>query len=1031
VAPTIEKNINSPKIKDFFIQDYNICIVIEHKKKTVSRLKAFPSLGRTLEDRYIIIKGIASGGFGVVYLVKDATLPDRYWALKEMHETLEEPGLLEKSFKEEAKILSKLDHPNIPTITHFFTSNNKLYLVMEYIAGETLKGKLQKMGSNEYFREEQIVDWALTLCDVLDYLHNFPEPIVFRDLKPDNIMVSNRGDLKLIDFGIARIFEGPRGKTTTHALLTQGYAPPEQWMGKAEPRSDIFSLGATLHHLITGVHPQKYAPNFIPPKNINPAISDELNNIVMRSLQLVITQRYQSIKEMKDDLEKLKSKGKVKEIMKKAGEYEKREDYMEAVFQYKKALEIYPCNEKTLFSLASCYETMGLEDEAKKHLRKISEITQENSLKEKAKELIERIESIKEIKKDTAVAIENKTSSMGLISVSSDYQKAGEPVQIAIKIPKNPTCSVMEERILITTTRPEEDTITQPVYTKGEDFLKGFLTSTRPGESIIKAVDKATGEIIGQKVKITFRSGFPDPEKSEIRVAGENMISADGQSRGIIEITLLDKFDNPAGGTPVKLYSHRGENTDSIEQPPLTDHRGKTRGEISSETPGTLMVTAVSEGMELKKKIEMEFIDEATKLHPPEEGEIQKEESRKDSKIKPVFIIIFIIAFLAGSHFINNYYRDKKHEEKLESHIKKGDNYFSGKNYEAALLEYENALELDPDIFQAHRNLGEIYLVKKDYERALAEYQKALALEPGNREIPLKLAYLFTEKKEFERALETLEKILKTDPKNSEALKNMALTCLSLKDYDRAFETVKKLSDTEEDKKEILNSLAKEYITGKNYDKAVECLNIILSQDSRDIYALKNMSSIYMEKKDYEKAIEKNKKILEISPENMESHINIALSCYEMENYEDVILWVKKATALKPDKENQTLLKDISYKSYVKIGEIYLSQNKYTEGEGNFNLAEKLKPGQDEVKTGLARCYLGQVEKLINDGNYEKADTLCKKVLSLFSEGDFRDRAEEYLAKIDELTAPIHTEPDYPPADPDVSPPDSGPPDVM
>jgi len=667
-----------------------------------------------------------------------------------MHETLEEPGLLEKSFKVEAKILSKLDHPNIPTITHFFTSNNKLYLVMEYIAGETLKGKIQKMGNNEYFSEEQIVDWALTLCDVLDYLHNFPEPIVFRDLKPDNIMVSDRGELKLIDFGIARIFEDPGGKNTTHALLTQGYAPPEQWMGKAEPRSDIFSLGATLHHLITGVHPQKYAPNFISPKKINPAISDELDNIVMRSLQLVITQRYQSIKEMKDDLKKLKSKGKVKEILKKATENEKREDYMEAVFQYKKGLEIDPCNEKILFSLASCYETMGLEDEAKKHLRKISEITQKNSLKEKAKELIDRIESIKEIKKDTAVAIEKKTSSMGLISVSDDYQKAGEPVQIAIKIPKNPANSDMEERILITTTRPEEDIITQPVYSKGEEFLKGFITSSRPGESVIKAVDKATGEIIGRKVKITFTSGFPDPEKSEIRVAGENMISADGQSAGIIEIRLLDKFNNPAGGIPVKLYSHRGEKTDSIEQPPLTDHMGKTRGEISSETPGKVTIKAVCDDTELKEKVEIEFIDEATKLHPSEEGEIEEEEHQPAThfEIKPVIIIIFIIAFLAGIYFINNYYREKRYEEKLESHIKKGDNYFSGKNYEAALLEYENALELEPDIFQVHRNLGEIYLVKKDYERALAEYQKALALETGNREILLKLAFIFKNSKE-------------------------------------------------------------------------------------------------------------------------------------------------------------------------------------------------------------------------------------------------------------------------------------------
>ena len=584
VSHTIEKKIDSPKIKDFFIEDYNIYIVIEHKKKTLNRLKAYPSLGRTLDDRYLVLKGIASGGFGIVYLVKDLTLPDKYWALKEMHEVEGNPALIEKTFKKEATILSKLDHPVIPTVTHFFTSSNKHYLVMDYIKGETLREKLSKLSDNEYFPEEKIINWTLTLCDVLFYLHNQPKPIVFRDLKPDNIMINHKGEIKLIDFGIARIFEGPGGSgTTSHALLTQGYAPPEQWLGKAEPRSDIYSLGATLYHLLTKIHPQKYAPNFVDPVKLNPNISIELNDIIMHSLNLVMRDRYQSIEEMKSAIEKIKSNALIKKLTDKALEFENKNDCMEAAFQYKKALELSPFNEEILFSISSCYKKVGLFDEAKKYLQKISQITRKKSSKEKAEELIENFPQKGTPSSADSSPGNDRTSPMSIVSISNDSLKAGEEGKIAIKIPANFSSREIKEKTLITTTREGADTITGPEYDENDSFLRSTITSTIPGTSIIKVIDKNTGELIGQQLRITFTAGLPDPQNSKISVE-KNDAAADETTPVVINITLIDKFKNPVNSIFVKAKSDR--KADNIEEPPLTNSEGKTNIKIYSSLPG-------------------------------------------------------------------------------------------------------------------------------------------------------------------------------------------------------------------------------------------------------------------------------------------------------------------------------------------------------------------------------------------------------------------------------------------------------------
>ena len=207
----LDKKANSPEIVDFFTDEKSKYIIIDYTDDSIlEKLQLYPSIGKTLKERYIVVRGVSRGGFGSVYLIRDASLPGKYWALKEMHDESNGLEIIEKSFKIEAEMLAKLEHNSIPRITDFFVDGKRLFLVMDYIKGETLKKRLKTLKDEDYFSEEEIIEWALQICDVLAYLHNREKPIIFRDLKPDNIMITEENRIKLIDFGIARVFEGSK-----------------------------------------------------------------------------------------------------------------------------------------------------------------------------------------------------------------------------------------------------------------------------------------------------------------------------------------------------------------------------------------------------------------------------------------------------------------------------------------------------------------------------------------------------------------------------------------------------------------------------------------------------------------------------------------------------------------------------------------------------------------------------------------------------------------------------------------------------
>jgi serine/threonine-protein kinase len=267
--------------------------------------------GSVLNSRYEIVRRIGGGGMGAVYLAKDRNLGDAPRAVKEMVEAHLDPAQHEKAigdFKRESLLLTSLEHPSIPTIYDYFydESLSRFYLVMKFISGGDLASRLRTAPGGR-IDEKTVTDWGMQAADVLEYLHSRPKPIIYRDLKPANLMIDgNSGRVMLIDFGIARWVK--REEKGVTAVGTMGYAPPELFGGRVEPRSDVYSLGATLFHLLTGSDPQDN-PLLIfdfqknpRPRQIAPSLSSEMELILMRSVEYKPEDRFHSAGAMRDAL---------------------------------------------------------------------------------------------------------------------------------------------------------------------------------------------------------------------------------------------------------------------------------------------------------------------------------------------------------------------------------------------------------------------------------------------------------------------------------------------------------------------------------------------------------------------------------------------------------------------------------------------------------------------------------------------------------------------------------------------------------
>lgn len=256
-------------------------------------------IGTVIEGKYEILKEIGHGGMSVVYLANDTHL-NRNWAVKEVKKkgTGKNDEIVVNSLLAEANMVKKLDHPALPRIVDIIDNGVTIYIIMDFIEGESLDKVLEEYGAQP---EEKVISWAMQICDVLSYLHSQKPPIIYRDMKPANLMLKPNGNISIIDFGIAREYKEQNLADTT-VLGTKGYAPPEQYSGQTDARSDIFALGMTMHHLLTGVDPRS-GEAYVPVRQWNPELSEGIEFIINKCVEPVAENRYQNCTELLVDLQ--------------------------------------------------------------------------------------------------------------------------------------------------------------------------------------------------------------------------------------------------------------------------------------------------------------------------------------------------------------------------------------------------------------------------------------------------------------------------------------------------------------------------------------------------------------------------------------------------------------------------------------------------------------------------------------------------------------------------------------------------------
>lgn len=258
-------------------------------------------IGSIIDKKYKILSIIGRGGMSVVYLAINEKA-NKPWAIKEVRKQGgDNAGVLEHSFQIEIKMLRKLKHPGLPSIVDIIDTGDNFLIVMDYIEGNTLEKMLRESGPQ---KQEKVVAWAIQLCDVLIYMHSRKPSIIYRDMKPSNIMVRSDGSVALIDFGTAREFKETNVSDTT-CLGTQGYAAPEQFggMGQTDARTDIYSLGATMYHVLTGHNPSEPPYEMYPITHWNSALSTGLEGIIIKCTQRNPKDRFQKVEDLKYALE--------------------------------------------------------------------------------------------------------------------------------------------------------------------------------------------------------------------------------------------------------------------------------------------------------------------------------------------------------------------------------------------------------------------------------------------------------------------------------------------------------------------------------------------------------------------------------------------------------------------------------------------------------------------------------------------------------------------------------------------------------
>jgi len=989
----IDKGRDSPRIIDFFTDSSKSYLVVDgNDERSLERLKVYFSLGKILKGRYVVVRGIASGGFGTVYLVRDISLPGKFWALKEMHDDSDNQEVIEKSFKIEAEMLARLDHISIPRVTDFFVEGRRLFLVMDYIEGESLRRLLTDLPEDGYFPEEKILDWSFQMCDVLHYLHNRPEAIIFRDLKPDNILLTADGKLKLIDFGIARVFEASKKVNTRYALLTEGYAPQEQWLGKAEPRSDIYSLGATLFYLSTKIHPREVAPDFPPLHTLNKNISAGFSKIILKALEPKISDRYENILLMKRDLLDCKKERETCEArvihLEKARNYKKEKEYLKASFEYMKVIEFNKNDSEALMSIGECYEALGLKDKALEHYVGILNEPLDAVFKGKIQE---KISSIAPSKKTLHLKEEDET----------------------LRVTLTPEGEIKTGEILIKKGGSEE-----PVFDEKkekEEIRNGSVSKKIPEEKCLK---EYTGIVENAFIegKAEERGGYIEEKRVELG------ISEDKSTKIINEVKKRLTASLPAPPRPDKKKKKSFPVFASVAIIFLLAgvflFALYKAGIIGTPTPEALCGRAerlISDG-NYKEALGV-YRGAYEKF--PENEEIWEGLSGLYIKIGDI---------TAGEEAMENYKGalSLSPDDTVRRKLLKG--YFETGNTDDFYKMFSDISAHDRNDLGFLIKLLLVTIEKRDSKSFEKLFEALIAHRSSITDkdlIPLKKACiawsnsLITEEADPDRAKEMLNYVREINIKEEEEALGSAYIRL-LDKYietggpDRGENLLKELEGEglEKEKPVLYEKTGRAYMKPEINNETVESLKNKIDKNKmafieklvdaeidlqelekllrENKFAHKEVNMVLAESVNFKKAIEYFEKSLEVKPDNQEAALLLARCYFENREFDKAIKKAERAGE--------------SFEAFMIIGDSYSKKNDWKNSINWYKKATDLSLSPED-KEQLAEAYFAKGEEFFKEKKYEEARECFDNVKSLLPDDrkGFKD-SEQYLKKIDVAT---------------------------
>lgn len=714
------------------------------------------------QGRYIIHKKVGSGGMGRVFLAKDTRMNCEV-VVKEMHQIMsseETVNYVSKRFEEEARMLFRLKHAQLPKVTDYFKENNNLYMAMEFVEGENLEHllKSRKKAGATGITFDEFMDWFSQALDILKYLHHLDPPLIHRDIKPANLMLNSKNQVFLVDFGIARAI-GEHAHTLT-SVGTFGYASPEHFSGKFALSSDIYSLGATFHFLLTAVEPHDRDPFKFPPlsdyRNDVPAY---LQDVFDKMLAQDRNQRYENVDKLIEDFELIK-----------------------------KSYQNKSCR-------IELSKPVSLTGSQQPQTTPITNKPQAQPPQKKKKPAGKRVV----VKRKMPLYVKILLILLFAVSVFAGIriasQKSADPVPVSAPSSINNSNDFDMGDIPI---EAHESAASEADKTRIEELFSKGETALRKG-SIEDALIHFTSiiELDDSYIPAYFQRALIYQKQNDLSKAMED-------ANRIIELDPNNKFALMLRGKLFRSLSQFENALDDFEQ---------AAGIDGGYAPAYLDI-ALTQAMQGNKSLALQNLNKAVEIDPmfykayKERGTILKEMGDFDGAIndftqtansfelkEDALLARGIIYYEMND--ITNALSDFKDALKIDPEDDQGLNYIALcyielEQYDEAENYLNKLIKLYPDFIEAYNNLGLIYYRKKDYDSAIRKFSKALKSYSGDTVILNNRGLAYHDKGEKEFALKDYNMAIQYDPSYFEPYINRGVLFYEMEDFEAALDDFNK-----------------------------------------------------------------------------------------------------------------------------------------------------------------------------------------------------------------------------------------------